>query len=218
MKISVTATVGEVRVDTQGRVTAQCLESRKNSQTGQWDVVNGFWASVKGDAVPVFQNLNTQGERKPLVVMEGYLSGYGKKLQDGSYGKGYFDIVRAHLYSSNVNNAAPVPQPAPVPAPVPAPAPAPMPAPVMQPAPGPAPAPMGGFGSFQPAPAPAPMPAPVMQPAPGPAPAPAVTPAPAMQPAFLTPTEAPAPVMQPAPTVAPAPQPATQVNPFATIQ
>ena len=210
MKISVTATVGEVRIDTQGRVTAHCLESRKNSQTGQWDVINGFWVSVKGDAVPVFQNLNTQGERKPLVVMEGYFSGYGKKLQDGSYGKGYFDIVKAHLYSSNANNAAPVSQPVPAPAP----APAPMPAPVMQPAPAATPAPMGGFGSFQPAPAPAPapMPAPVMQPAPGPAPVPAVSPAPAMQPAFLTPTEA------PAPAVAPAPQPAMQVNPFATIQ
>ena len=175
MKISVTATVGEVRVDTQGRVTAQCLESRKNSQTGQWDVVNSFWVSVKGDAVPVFQNLNTQGERKPLVVMEGYLSGYGKKLQDGSYGKGYFDIVRAHLYSSNANNAAPVPQPAP------APAPAPMPAPVMQPGPGPAPAPaVAPAPAMQPAfltPTEAPAPVPVMQPAPAPAVAPAPQPA-----------------------------------------
>ena len=211
MKIEVTATVGEVRVDQQGKISAQCLDSSKNQQ-GQWETDNSFWINAAGDAVAFFQSLDCTQQRKPLVKMSGFMHGMGKKMQDGSYGKGRITINRAELYAANGTTAqAPAPAPAPAPAAPVAPAPAPA-APVYQAPVAPA-APAGGFGTYS-------APAAPVAPAPAPAPAPAapmggfgtynapqapVAPAPVAPAApmggFVTPTEAPTAPVNPFPNL-----------------
>lgn len=238
MRITATVTVGEVRQNQQGKLSAQCLDSQRK-EDGSWEVDNGFWASIAQGVDTFFRNLNCSQQKKPLLKIEGWLHGYGKLQQDGSYGRGFLTITKAEFVQSQPQNTAPQTAPvyqAPTAASQPAPAPvyqAPQAtAPVQQPQVAPAPAPVaqsvqtyspvngGGFGTVAPAAAPVQpqvTPAPVAQ---APQVAPATAPVqPQVAPAQATAPVAPAP--QVAPTAAPAPgfvtpeaAPAQEENPF----
>ncbi|ADL36241.1 hypothetical protein bpr_II304 (plasmid) [Butyrivibrio proteoclasticus B316] len=104
MKINAMVTVGQVRVNDKG-VSIQCNEARKNQNTGKYETINSFWANCHKDAEEFAKSLVIPEEgKKPLVTIEGYMTGLGKKQADGTYSeKGYFDVYSITPYAANAN-------------------------------------------------------------------------------------------------------------------
>lgn len=190
MRITATVTVGEVRANQQGKLSAQCLDSNRK-EDGSWEVDNGFWASIAQGADAFFRSLDCSQQRKPLIKIEGWFHGYGKLQQDGTYGKGFITITKAEFVQPANRPAAPA-QTAPAYQAAPA---APVyQQPVQQVAPTQYNPAVGGFGNAAPA-------QPVAPVAPA-APVAPMQPASPMQPVFQQPV-APAAPVQPAAPVAP---------------
>lgn len=131
MRVEVNANIWESRVDQNGNISIRIGESRKNQNTGTYETINSFWATVKGEeAIATVQaleqtlaNVKARTERPPFMTLTGYESGRGTKRQDGTYGNGYITFTSVKPFVSHQRNAVPsASAPAPAAAPVPAPA------------------------------------------------------------------------------------------------
>lgn len=86
-------------------------ESRKNNQTGQYETINSFRATVRGEALEFLNSIKDQipaagehGKKAPWVHFEGALERRGTKKADGTYNNdGYITFFRANMAGSNAS-------------------------------------------------------------------------------------------------------------------